>query len=47
MSELVTIPGGKHGGFPAAQQIRAVDAVRAFLARYGLMPKAVAGTPQR
>ncbi len=38
-SELVTIPGGKHGGFPAAQQIRAVEAVRAFLATHGLMPK--------
>ena len=45
-SELVTIPGGKHGGFPAAQQIRAVDAVRAFLARHGLMPKTATGTAQ-
>lgn len=43
-SELVTIPDGKHGGFPAAQQRRAVDAVRAFLAKHGLMPKATAGT---
>jgi acetyl esterase/lipase len=38
-SELVTIPGGKHGGFPAAQQIRAVEAVRSFLVKHGLMPK--------
>ncbi len=45
-SELVTIPGGKHGGFPAAQQIRAVEAVRAFLARHGLMPKTATGTAQ-
>ena len=45
-SELVTIPGGKHGGFPPAQQIRAVDAVRAFLARHGLMPKTATGTAQ-
>ena len=43
-SELVTIPDGKHGGFPAAQQRRAVDAVRAFLAKHLLMPKATAGT---
>ena len=45
-SELVTIPDGKHGGFPAAQQMRAVDAVRAFLTKHGLMPKAAAGTAQ-
>ena len=43
-SELVTIPGGKHGGFPPAQQLRAMDAVRAFLTRNGLMPKPAAGT---
>jgi acetyl esterase/lipase len=35
-TELVTIPGGRHGGFPAPDQIRAVDAIRAFLARHGL-----------
>jgi len=43
-SELVTIPAGKHGGFPPAQQLRAMDAVRAFLTRNGLMPKPAAGT---
>lgn len=41
-SELVTIPGGKHGGFPAVQQVRAVDAVRMFLAKHGLMPRSSA-----
>ena len=41
---LATIPDGKPGGFPAAQQRRAVDAVRAFLAKHLLMPKATAGT---
>jgi acetyl esterase/lipase len=35
-TELVTIPGGRHGGFPAPEQIRAVEAMRAFLARHGL-----------
>jgi acetyl esterase/lipase len=44
-SELVTIPAGRHGGFPAAQQLRAIDAVRAFFTKHGLMPK-VAPTTQ-
>ena len=35
-SELVTVPNGGHGGFPAADQIRAYDAIRAFLARHRL-----------
>lgn len=38
-SELVTIPNGRHGGFPAPDQIRAYEAVRAFLTRHGLMPR--------
>ncbi len=46
-SELVTIPGGRHGGFPPAQQLRAIEAVRGFLAKNGLMPKVVAGTAQQ
>jgi acetyl esterase/lipase len=45
-TELVTIPGGKHGGFPPVQQLRAIDAVRTFLTRNGLMPKPAAGTGQ-
>ena len=39
-SELVTIHGGRHGRFPHDQQLRAVEAVRAFLTQHGLMPKA-------
>ncbi len=35
-SELVTIPGGRHGNFPPADQTRAVEAVRAFLAKHGI-----------
>lgn len=46
-TELLTIPGGKHGGFPGDQQIRAVDAIRTFFAKHGLLPKAVAGTAQQ
>jgi acetyl esterase/lipase len=46
-TELLTIPGGKHGGFPADQQIRAVDTIRTFLAKHGLMPKSLAGTAQQ
>ena len=37
-SELVTIPNGRHGGFPRAEQLRAFAAVRAFLAKHRLMP---------
>jgi acetyl esterase/lipase len=33
-SELVTIPKGVHGNFPRAEQIRAVAAMRAFLAKH-------------
>ena len=35
-SELVTIPKGRHGNFPRAEQIRAVGAMRAFLTRHRL-----------
>jgi acetyl esterase/lipase len=41
-SELVTIPQGRHGGFPAAQQVRAVEAMRAFLAKHGIARRAAA-----
>ena len=40
VSELVTIPQGRHGGFPAPEQIRAMDAMRAFLARHGISRRA-------
>ena len=42
-SEFVTIPGGKHGNFPPAQQIRAVDAVRAFFTKHSVMPSPSVG----
>lgn len=35
-NELVTIPKGVHGNFPRAEQIRAVNAMRAFLAKHRL-----------
>jgi acetyl esterase/lipase len=33
---LITIPGGKHGGFSPEERIRAYVAIREFLAKYGL-----------
>ena len=35
--ELITIPGGKHGGFTRAENQRAHAAIRAFLAKHGLI----------
>jgi acetyl esterase/lipase len=37
-NQLVTIPGGGHGGFPDDQQIKAFDAIKAFLASVGIAP---------
>ncbi len=37
LSELVTIPNGRHDGFPAADQVRAFDALRAFLTRHHIL----------
>jgi acetyl esterase/lipase len=34
--ELVTIPGGRHGGFTRAENQRAYLAIKAFLAKHGL-----------
>ena len=36
--ELVTIPGGKHGGFTRAENQRAYAAIKAFLAKHDTMP---------
>lgn len=49
-SELVTIPKGAHGNFPRPEQLRAVEAMRAFFAKHGITrPPAVTssgdGTP--
>ena len=35
--ELVTIPGGRHGGFTRAENQRAHAAIKAFLAKHGLL----------
>jgi len=35
-NELVTIPGGKHGGFTPQERVRAYIAIRRFLASNGL-----------
>ena len=35
--ELVTIPGGRHGGFTRAENQRAHGAIKAFLAKHGLI----------
>ncbi|HVW84010.1 MAG TPA: alpha/beta hydrolase [Bryobacteraceae bacterium] len=35
-NEMITIPGGKHGGFTPDERVRAYIALRRFLARYGL-----------
>jgi len=35
-NQLVTIPGGKHGGFTAAETQRAFSAIREFLGKHGL-----------
>jgi dipeptidyl aminopeptidase/acylaminoacyl peptidase len=37
-AELVTVPGGRHGGFGRAENERAFAAIRAFLAKHGLAP---------
>jgi acetyl esterase/lipase len=36
--ELVTVPGGRHGGFSRAENERAFAAIRAFFAKHGLGP---------
>lgn len=36
-SELVTIPKGLHGGFPNPEQLRAMQAVRAFFVKHGVL----------
>jgi len=39
-SELVTIPNGRHGGFPIPDQIRAIESVKTFLTRHGILRSA-------
>ena len=44
VSELVTIPKGLHGNFPRADQIRAIEAVRAFLVKQGVLRQPVSSS---
>ena len=44
-SELVTIPKGGHGNFPRAEQLRAITAMRAFLAKHRLTPVVTSSQP--
>ena len=39
-SELLTIPKGLHGNFPRVEQLRAIQAVRAFFVKHGVLPAA-------
>jgi acetyl esterase/lipase len=34
--ELITIPGGRHGGFTRAENLRAFNSIAAFLSKHGL-----------
>ena len=45
--ELVTIPGGKHGGFTRAENLRAYEAIKAFLAKHGLVATVTPQTATR
>jgi fermentation-respiration switch protein FrsA (DUF1100 family) len=46
-SELVTIPKGGHGNFPAPDQLRAIDAMRSFLGRHGITRRPAATSAGR
>ena len=46
-SELVTIPKGGHGNFPQPEQLRAVEAMRAFLTRVGILRRPAATSAAR
>ena len=45
--ELVTIPGGRHGGFTRAENLRAYQAIKAFLAKHGLVATVTPQTASR
>jgi acetyl esterase/lipase len=36
-NQLITIPGGKHGGFSHDETVRAYTAIREFLIKHGVM----------
>jgi acetyl esterase/lipase len=43
--QLITIPGGKHGGFSRADNLRVYAAIREFLARHKLLELTPAARP--
>jgi acetyl esterase/lipase len=43
-NELVTIPGGHHGGFTREEDLRAYSAIDAFLRRHGVISQVAPGT---
>lgn len=45
--QLVTIPGGKHGGFTRAENQKAYEAIIAFLAKHGLVATVAPQTASR
>ena len=36
-AELITIPNGRHGNFPLPDQIKAIEGVRTFLTKHGIL----------
>jgi acetyl esterase/lipase len=38
-NQLVTVPGGGHGGFSAEERVRVYTAIREFLGKNGVLPK--------
>jgi acetyl esterase/lipase len=42
--ELITVPGGKHGGFTEQENLKAYAAIRAFLAKHNILTGAGAKT---
>jgi len=43
-SEFLTIPKGGHGNFPPADQVRAIEAIRTFLTKHGVLRPASASS---
>lgn len=44
---FISVPGGRHGGFPVAEQLRVWTAIREFLAKHGLRAEPAAVPEQR
>jgi len=43
-NQLVTVPGGKHGGFSRDETLRIYSTIRQFLAKHNLLPRQAAGS---